>query len=162
MKKKGVKVHKGVMKVHLKGEVTQKDPEEASPPVKEDPFDMDVIVAVRDELRKYMTRYNLWPPGTKEDWGRNHSRALDSMVDYGFVSERDASEYRRQAAFVAKQNLEAKTYQTGSYEISVKQVQTTVQRQDSLTDQLISLIPLADQLGCYDASDFLKKIVGRG
>ena len=33
------------------------------------------------------------------------------------------------------------------------------QRQDSLYDQLKDLIPLANQEGCYDAADFLRRTV---
>jgi hypothetical protein len=33
------------------------------------------------------------------------------------------------------------------------------QRQDSLTDQLRSLVPVAERLGCYDAADFIKRYI---
>jgi hypothetical protein len=36
------------------------------------------------------------------------------------------------------------------------------QRQDSLTDQLRDLIPVANRWGCYDAADFLRVVVGAG
>lgn len=32
------------------------------------------------------------------------------------------------------------------------------QRQDSMTDQMIDLIVVADRLGFYDASDYIKRV----
>ena len=33
------------------------------------------------------------------------------------------------------------------------------QRQDSLNEQLETMIPLANKMGCYDAADFMRKII---
>ena len=33
------------------------------------------------------------------------------------------------------------------------------QRQDSLNEQLATLIPLANKIGCYDAADFIKGVI---
>ena len=47
------------------------------------------------------------------------------------------------------------------FEVFLGNIPKQPQRQDSLKEQLATLIPVADKLGCYDAADFIKMTVRR-
>ena len=44
--------------------------------------------------------------------------------------------------------------------LQLHKLDTLPQRQSSLNSQLLTLIPFANKLGCYDAADYLKTAIG--
>lgn len=45
------------------------------------------------------------------------------------------------------------------WHIAVGMIPQCEQRQDALNDQLRDLILVANKLGCYDAADYLKRVI---